>query len=165
MYRKEKSKPAPEAQGQFQDTDTSPSCPMTPLFKIYSSLFQTEQDFLKVKKTLIYWGAGNTIPLVVIKESANQLEAIIGVLGGITLVTEPNIYEAPTILKIAIRLDLDKDGAEYLANRIHEFVSSIVGTCKDKQFQSCLDQQKEKAWKLLEGLDEYAKSQYKHSIF
>jgi ribosomal protein S15P/S13E len=164
MNRKKKSKSAFEQ--LFQLIDESPSHSVKPLLKIYNSLLQAEKDFFKVTKALKYFETESSIPLNTIKALVNQLDAIIGVLGHITLVTEPRIDEASIVLEINNKLDLKKPHqVEYIERRIRKLVSSIVRSCKDKHFQSCLDQQKEKAWRLLEALDEYAKAQYKQSIF
>jgi hypothetical protein len=150
----------------FRQVTTPPPPSKDRFLKAYASLFKAGQDFSEVIKALKYFEKEETIPLDTLKALSSKLDAIIASLGSITLTLETKCDEVSLVAELTQKLHLQEPSqVAFLETRIQKFAASITRSFRDKHLASSLDYQKEKAWRLLESLDTYAKSVYKQSIF
>ncbi len=135
---------------------------LTKLIKLYSMFFDAVNSIGTITSELQKYLAQDRIPLPVIKEKEKDLERIINTLGNITLITEIKVDETGIVWEIKEKLGItETKQIEFIEKRIRALVIEISGSCKDKNLSCYLDHLKDKAWRLLETLGEYAEKEYK----
>jgi ribosomal protein S15P/S13E len=85
--------------------------------------------------------------------------------GSITLTVEPPLDELAILQEINDKLHLTgPNEINYLEKRIYTLVNEISTSYKDKNLFSNLNLMKEKAWRLLETMTDYAKKEYNYNL-
>jgi hypothetical protein len=146
-----------------------PSCheltSMGKLIKLYTLFFESVNTVSTVTIELQKQFASGHIPLPVLKEKVTEIEKVIGAFGSITLTIEPPIDELAIFQEINDKLHLtEPNEINYLEKRIHTLVKEISTSYKDKNLCSYLNFMKEKAWRLLEAMADYAKKEYNYTF-
>src|ERR1035437_8125084 len=135
------------------------------LIKLYSLFFESVKTVSLVTRELQEQFAKGHVPLGVLKENATEIDKVIGTLGSITLTIEPPLDEIAILQEINEKLHLtEPNEINYLEKRLHKLVKEISTSHKDKNLCSYLDYLKEKAWRLMEAMTDYAKKQYNYTL-
>ena len=138
---------------------------MGQLIKLYTLFLESVKSVSTVTIALQKQLANGHIPLPVLKEKVTEIEKVIGAFGSITLTIEPPLDELAILQEINDKLHLtEPNEINYLEKRIHKLVKEISTSYKDKNLCSYLNFMKEKAWRLLEAMSDYAKKEYNYTL-